>query len=100
MNHCVYVYLVSQVVQMLKNPPDNAGDIRDTGSTVDWKDTLEGRAWQPLQYSCLENPMDREEPGRLQIMGSQESDTTEGLSPKIKAQLSGTSLKICFLAVT
>ena len=25
----------------------------------------------PLQYSCLENPMDRE-PGRLQSMGSQE----------------------------
>ena len=30
----------------------------------------------PLQYSCLENPMDTEEPGRLQSMGSQESDTT------------------------
>ena len=25
----------------------------------------------PLQYSCLENPMDGEEPGRLQSMGSQ-----------------------------
>ena len=24
----------------------------------------------PLQYSCLENPMDEEEPGRLQSMGS------------------------------
>ena len=23
----------------------------------------------PLQYSCLENPMDKEEPGRLQSMG-------------------------------
>ena len=29
----------------------------------------------PLQYSCLENLM-IEEPGRLQSMGSQESDTT------------------------
>ena len=29
----------------------------------------------PLQYSCLENPME-EEPGRLQFMGSQESDMT------------------------
>ena len=27
----------------------------------------------PFQYSCLENPMDRE-PGRLQSMESQESD--------------------------
>ena len=25
----------------------------------------------PLQYSCLENPMDREEPGGLQSIGSQ-----------------------------
>ena len=24
-----------------------------------------------FQYSCLENPVDREEPGRLQSMGSQ-----------------------------
>ena len=30
----------------------------------------------PLQYSCLENSMDRG-PGGLQSMGSQESDTTE-----------------------
>ena len=30
----------------------------------------------PVQYSCLGNPMD-EEPGRLQSMGSQELDTTE-----------------------
>ena len=33
----------------------------------------------PLQYSCLENPMDKE-PGGLQSMGSQESDTTERLN--------------------
>ena len=32
----------------------------------------------PLQYFCLENPMDKE-PGRLQSMGSLESDTTEHL---------------------
>ena len=32
----------------------------------------------PLQDSCLENPMDGE-PGRLQFMGSLESDTTERL---------------------
>ena len=32
----------------------------------------------PLQYSCLENPMD-EEPGRLQTMGSLELDMTERL---------------------
>ena len=27
----------------------------------------------PLQYPCLGNPMDREEPGRLQSVGSQKS---------------------------
>ena len=32
-----------------------------------------------LQYSCLENPW-TEEPGRLQSMGLQESDTTKRLS--------------------
>ena len=31
----------------------------------------------PLQYSCLENPMDREETGSLQSMGSQELDMPE-----------------------
>ena len=30
----------------------------------------------PLQYSCLENPMDTEEPGRLQYMGSRLSSFT------------------------
>ena len=29
----------------------------------------------PLQYSCLGNPMGREEPGRLQSMGLQKSST-------------------------
>ena len=33
--------------------------------------TLGERNGNPLQCSCLENPMDREEPGRLQSMGSQ-----------------------------
>ena len=31
----------------------------------------------PPQDSCLENPTDREESGRLRSTGSQESDTTE-----------------------
>ena len=31
----------------------------------------------PLQYSCLENSMDGEEPGGLQSMDCKESDTTE-----------------------
>ena len=35
------------------------------------KSPEEGKGY-PLQYSCLENSMDREEPGRLQSMGSQQ----------------------------
>ena len=47
---------------MVKNPPANAGDIRDTGWTLGPEDPLkEGLVThsKPLQYSCLENPMDR-----------------------------------------
>ena len=53
---------------MVKNPPANAGDIRDTGSTPVSGRFPGGGHGSPLQYSCLENPMDRgaEEPGRLQ----------------------------------
>ena len=42
----------SQVALVVKNPPTNAGDPRDAGSTPG------GRNGNPLQYSCLENPMD------------------------------------------
>ena len=35
----------------------------------------EGGNGNLLQYSCLENPMNREKPGRLQTMVSQKSQT-------------------------
>ena len=38
--------------------------------------TVHTTHWNPLQYSCLENPMD-EEPCRLQSTGPWESDTTQ-----------------------
>ena len=44
---------------MVKNPPANAGDVRDEGSILGWDDPLEGGHGHPLQNSCLENPMDR-----------------------------------------
>jgi len=44
---------------MVKNPPANAGDIRDTGSIPGLgRFPGEGNG-NPLQYSCLGNPMDR-----------------------------------------
>ena len=55
---------------MIKNPPDNAGDIRDMGSIPGLARCPGEGNDNPLQYSCLENPMDREA-CRLQSMGSQ-----------------------------
>ena len=50
---------VSQVVLVVKNLPANAGDIRDTGSIPGSGRSLGGGHGNPLQYSCLENPIDR-----------------------------------------
>ena len=50
----------SQVALMVKNPPANAGDGRDPGSIPGSGRSLGGGHGNPLQYSCLENPMDRE----------------------------------------
>ena len=45
---------------MVKNPPADAGDIRDAGSVPgSGRSPGEGHG-NPLQYSCLENTMDRE----------------------------------------
>ena len=49
----------SQVVLVVKNLPANAGDIRDTGSIPASGRFPGGRHGNPLQYYCLENPMDR-----------------------------------------
>ena len=49
----------SQVVPVVKNQPGNAGDIRDTSSIPGLgRSPGEGHG-NLLQYSCLENPMDR-----------------------------------------
>ena len=58
LNMCEYPW-ASQVALMVKNLPANAGDRRDTGSIHGWgRSPREGHG-NPLQYSCLENPMDR-----------------------------------------
>ena len=45
---------------MVKKPPANAGDVRDVGS-IPGLGRAPGRGHgNPLQYSCLENLMDRE----------------------------------------
>ena len=44
---------------MGKNLPTNAGDVRDAGSIPGLERSPEGGNGNPLQYSCLKNPMDR-----------------------------------------
>ena len=44
---------------MVKNPPANAGDVRDTGSIPGLGRSPGGGHGNALQYSCRENPLDR-----------------------------------------
>ena len=64
------VWLGSQVVLVVKNPLANT-DAWDAGLIPGWgRRPGEGHG-NPLQYSCLGNPMDRGAFGLLQSMGSQ-----------------------------
>ena len=49
----------SQVAQWLKNLLTNAGDIENAGLIPGLGKCPEGGRGNPLQYSSLENPMDR-----------------------------------------
>ena len=59
---------------MVKNQPANAGDIRDVGSIPGLGKSPGGGHGNPLQYSCLENSMDRRA-RQATVIGS---DMTEG----------------------
>ena len=61
---------------MVNNSPINAGDSRDKGSIPGSGRSPGGGHGNPLQYSCLENPMDRSLMG-YGPQGHIESDTTE-----------------------
>ena len=54
------LFWASQVVLVLKNPPFNAGGVRDTGLTPGLRRSPRGGNGNPLQYSCLGNPIDLE----------------------------------------
>ena len=43
----------------MENSPVNAGDVRDAGSIPGLGSSPGEGNGNPLQYSCLENPMDR-----------------------------------------
>ena len=49
----------SQVGLVVKNPPANAGDLRDVSPIPGSGRSPGGGHGNPLQYSCLENAMDR-----------------------------------------
>ena len=60
---------------MVKNPPFNAGGVRDTGLTPGLGRCPGGGNGNPLQYSCLGNPIDRED-WRATVHRVTESDMT------------------------
>ena len=75
----------SEVKLVVKNVPANAGDIRDSGLVPGLGRCPGGGHGNPLQYSCLENPMDRgfwwtEDSGGLQSLGSQSRTRLKQLS--------------------
>ena len=59
----------SQVVLVVKNPPANAEDVRDVSSVPQSGRSPGGGHVNPLQYSCLDNPMDIKNIRYSQMMG-------------------------------
>ena len=74
-SECLHaLWRASQVELAVKNPPASAGAARDTGSIPgSGRSPGEGNG-NPLQYSCLENPVGREA-WRATSLGSQKCQT-------------------------
>ena len=73
-----------QLALVVKNLPANAGDIRDASLIPGSGTPPRGGHDNPLQYSCLENPMDRGDVGlqswRSAVHKVAESDMTTDLA--------------------
>ena len=65
------------MVLVVKNPPANSGDAREVGSIPGWRRSSGGGNGNPLQYSCLENSMERRGLVGYGPWGCKESDKTE-----------------------
>ena len=61
---------------VVKNPPANAGDAGDAGSTPRLEKSPEEGNGNPLQYFCLGNPVDRGVLWATVYGVAKESDTT------------------------
>ena len=70
-------YMISQVALVVKNPPADAGNIRDTGLIPGSGRSPEGGHGNPLQYSCLENPHRQRRLAGYSPWGRTELDMTE-----------------------
>ena len=57
--HTMTIYGASQVAQWVKNPPANAGATGDAGLIPGSGRSPGEGTGNPLQYSCLEYPIDR-----------------------------------------
>ena len=72
----------SLVAQMVNNPSANAGDLDLIPGSG--RSPGEGNGY-PLQYSCLENSMDR---GAWQAMGMTEDEILDGITNSMDMSLS------------
>ena len=62
---------------VVKNPPTNAGDIKDAGSVSGLGRSPEGGHGNLLWYSCLENPHGQRSLVGYRPWGGKELDMTE-----------------------
>ena len=75
---CVlYMWCISQVVLVVKNLPASAGDVRDTCLIPRSERSTGVGNGNPLQYSCLENPMDGGAQQGYSPLGCKEADNTD-----------------------
>ena len=70
----------SPVTLVVKNLPDEAKDVRDTGVIPESGRSPGGGHGNTLQCSCLENPRRQRRPAGCSPQGHTEWDTTEALS--------------------
>ena len=75
------IHVILQGALVVKKLPANAGDIRDAGSIPGLGRTPGGGHGNPIQYSCLQNSMDRETWwATYNPWGRKELDMTEQLT--------------------